>query len=162
MSDLTTPQLAYIAGLIDGEGSLECQKQMQKRGRTPRYVLRLAFTMSTPEPLETTAMWLGLTPKWYPVTDSRRQATCRLSIPKGITVPLLRQCLPYLILKHEAAKLILAIEEVRAKWSPTRHHFGSAKLEPMPQRAVEEMETLHQRLRATKSNKRPIRCRVAA
>lgn len=56
---LTVEQLAYLAGLIDGEGSLECQKQSQAGSATPRYVIRLSFTMSTPEPLETVASWLG-------------------------------------------------------------------------------------------------------
>ena len=154
--NLSTEQLAYFAGFIDGDGSLECQKAMQKGGKTPRFTLRLSFTLATPEPLHTFTTWLeGTQVKVYLPVDERRSPRHRLHIPKSIAVPLLRSCLPYLVLKKPQAKLILAIEAVRLKYSPSRHHLGHPKAQPMPQVAIDKMDALHLQLRALKSNKRP-------
>ena len=45
--NLNAEKYAYIAGLIDGDGSLECQKQRQRNGQTHSYRVRLSFTMVT-------------------------------------------------------------------------------------------------------------------
>ena len=159
--ELTEVQKAYLAALIDGEGHVGCQRQMQKRGRTPLFKLCLAFTMSTPEPLETVSSWIGMTPTWHPPVDEKRQARVRLSTPKELTCAILNECMPYLILKKDVARIALEIESVRAMYSPDRQHWGTAKLERMPMHAVDKMEDLYRQLRATMSNKRPIRCRIA-
>lgn len=148
---VTEPQAAYLAGLIDGEGSLECQRQMQRDGATPAYRLRLSFTMATVEPLRTVGSWLGLRPLWYPATTENRQARWRLHIPTGLTRQILPKCLPYLLLKREQAQAILAIDAVRAANSPGRRHYGTAKLERMPTHAVVEMERLYVEFRRIKA-----------
>lgn len=150
---LTEAQAAYLAGLIDGEGSLECQKQMHGAAINPRYVVRLSFVFATAEPITTVAAWLGREPTWYPATDPTRQARWRLHIPKNALVPLLRACLPYLILKREQAEIILAIEAVRVARSPAWCGDG------MPADAIQDMELLLRKLRALKSNKRPVGAR---
>jgi hypothetical protein len=150
---VTSIQSAYLAGLIDGEGSLECQKQMHGAAITPRYVIRLSFVMATEEPLRTVARWLGREPKCYPATSLNRQPRWRLHIPKGILVPLLRGCLPYLILKKNQAEAILAIEDIRLRHSPAWCGDG------MPIVAIDQMEASFQILRSLKSNKRPLECR---
>lgn len=152
-------QLAYLAGLIDGEGSLESQRETQVRGRTPRYSLRLAFSLATEEPLRTIGEWIDVQPKRYPPPDERRQPLWRLHIPKGKAVPLLDACLPYLILKREQAELVLAIERVRAAHSPSRS-IAMGEGRRMPAIALAQMEELHQRLRALKSAKRPAQLRI--
>jgi len=149
-----------MAGLIDGEGSLECQRQMQKHGRTPRYQLRLSFGFATEEPLRTIGGWFGLQPKCYPRVSPERQPFWRMSIPKNAAVLLLNQCLPYLILKREQAELVLAIEKVRALHSPSRHIPVGHPDRRMPEAAIREMEEYHQRLRALKSAKRPAQMRL--
>src|SRR5665213_4477900 len=111
--NLTDTQLAYLAGLIDGEGSIESQREVQVRGATPRFVLRVSFVFATEEPLRTICGWLGVGYKRYPTTDPRRSDRYRTHVPKGIAVPLLEACLPYLLLKRRQAELILAIETVR-------------------------------------------------
>lgn len=151
---LTNVQAAYFAGMIDGEGSLECQRQMQRRGRTPRYVLRISFTQVTPEPLTTMAVWVGGTVTKYQSRNPKRSDTYRMHIPKSVAVPLLRRCLPFLILKAEQAELILGIESIRNLCSPRECKRG------MPMDAVEKMEAMFQKLRATKSNKRAMRHRI--
>lgn len=152
-------QLAYLAGLIDGEGSLESQKEQQPKGVTSRYVLRLSFCFATPEPLETISKWLDIPVRMYPSTDPTRSPRRRAQVTQGKAAPLLRLVLPFLILKREQAELVLAIDDVRRTNSPSRKIAPGARRR-MPAEAVAQMDALHQRLRATKSNKRRMDARV--
>jgi hypothetical protein len=157
---LSPTQLAYIAGLIDGEGSLECQRELARKRVTPCFTPRLAFVFSTNEPLKTFCSWLGVTPKWFPTTDERRQARWRIGLTKSLTMALLKACLPYLILKRDQAELILEIERVRAAYSPGRKtQFGI--LRRFPQEGVDQLEALYLDLRRLKSNKRPVSARIS-
>lgn len=153
---LTEGQRAYLACLIDGEGSLETQKGFQRGAATPHFRIRLSFTMATEEPLLTVARWLEIAvPKVYPPQDETRSPRYRLHIPKNLTVEILRSVQPFLILKKRQAELVLEIERVRLASSPGRHHYGSVKARAMPAHAVALMEKLHHELRGLKSNKRP-------
>jgi len=152
-------QVAYLAGLVDGEGSLECQKDAQLRGATMGYRLRLSFCFATPEPLATISQWLGIRVNTYPATDPTRSPRYRMHITKGTAVPLIERMLPYLILKKREASLILAIEHVRAANCPGRRTpRGIARR--MPLSAVAEMDALWLQLRSLKSNKRRMSARV--
>lgn len=157
---LTTEQLAYLAGFIDGDGSLECQKQTQKRSKTPRYVLRLSFTLATEEPLKTFTQWFPCKTYCYPPTDSTRSPRHRLHIYKNTAVSLIAQCLPYLIIKQQQAELILEIEKIRATNTPDRKKFSQKGSKPMPSSAVKKMEKLFLKLRSLKSNKRGMQHRI--
>ena len=159
---LSKTQPAYLAGLIDGEGSLECQKVSQIGGATPQYRIRLSFTFATEEPLKTISQWLGLTPKRYVSTQENRSDRWRLHIPKNQTIPLIRACFPYLILKPKQVELMLRIEEIRLANSPDRKHFGHTKLQRMPMSAVSAMDSLWWQFRSLKSDKRgkPLRRKV--
>lgn len=153
VATLSETQIAYLAGLIDGEGSLECQCQMQKGAATPIFTLRLSFTFGTSEPITTVAAWLGMRPKQYPATSPNRSPRWRLHIKNRIALPLLRRALPHLILKSRQAEIILEIERVRsANTVPRTVPIGP--LRRMPQRAVEEMSALSRELRSLKSSKR--------
>lgn len=150
---LSEVQVAYIAGLIDGEGSLECQCQMQRGAATPIFTLRLSFTFATAEPITTVAGWLGMTPKQYPATSPNRSPRWRLHIKNRIALPLLRRVLPHLILKTRQAEIILAIESVRAANTVSRS-VPIGPLRRMPSGAVAQMAELHRELRSLKSGKR--------
>ncbi len=159
VTNLTEFQVAYLAGLIDGEGSLETQKQMGVGSATPRYVLRLSFVFGTAEPVTTVAGWLGMEPRQYPPPSPRHSPRWRLNVTKGLAIPLLRRTLPHLILKREQAELMLRIEAIRAENSVDRRVSGPRSNLRMPAHAVNAMESLHVALRALKSNKRPETCR---
>jgi hypothetical protein len=155
VATLTEVQIAYIAGLIDGEGSLECQMGMQKGAATPTFTLRLSFGFGTAEPVTTVASWLGGVPLMYPSRSPKRQPTWRFHIKNRIALPLLTRALPYLILKKEQARLILAIDGVRAlNTVPKTVKGGYGAHRRMPTHAVEQMQRMHAELRALKSNKR--------
>lgn len=149
-------QLAYLGGLIDGEGSIESQQEQQPKGVTPRFVLRVSFVFATEEPLRTICPWLNARYSVHPSTDPRRSPRYRSHIYKGVAVALLRRCLPYLILKRRQAELILAIEAVRAANSTVRlaRPGRNGATPPMPAHAIEQMRVLHAELRSLKSNKK--------
>lgn len=159
VDELSEAQVAYLAGLTDGEGSIECQREYQPRGRTPRFVLRLSFCFATPEPLATISQWLGIPAKRYPATDATRSDRHRMHIVKATAVPLLRRMLPHLILKRREAELILKIEETRSANSPSRS-TGVGAHRRMPADAISRMTAFHVELRSLKSNKRRMDARV--
>lgn len=154
MSHLSDRQVGYIAGLIDGEGSLESQREMGRGRATPQFSLRLSFTMGTPEPLNTVGEWVGAVYKVYPPTDPSRQPRHRMDLRKRIALPLLKRVLPALILKRRQAEIILEIENIRAQNSPSRS-LPMGIQRRMPAHAVDAMEKLHIELRSLKSAKRP-------
>ena len=157
VASLSEAQVAYLAGLVDGEGSLECQPQVSAKSRSPRFVLRLAFSFGTAEPITTVASWLGMVPTQYPAPSNRHSPRWRLSITKNIAVPLLRRVVPHLILKRRQAEIILRIEEIRASNSVPRSVPGPRSNLAMPQAAVDEMARLHADLRLLKSSKRRVK-----
>lgn len=156
---LSETQVAYIAGLIDGEGSLECQRQMQKGAATPIFTLRLSFCFGSAEPITTVSGWLGGYPLIYPPTDPKRQPRWRFHIKNRIALPLLRRALPYLILKQRQAELVLNIDATRAVHSVPRNVSGPRSNLRMPDVGVAAMQILYAELRSLKSNKRPVSCR---
>ena len=159
VAQLSETQVAYIAGLIDGEGSLESQRQMQKGAVTPIFTLRLSFTFATPEPITTVAGWLGGAPKVYPATSPNRQPRWRFHIKNRIALPLLRRAIPHLILKRQQAELVLEIDRVRSIHSIPRTVSGPRSNLRMPEAGVVAMQSLHDSLRSLKSNKRTTACR---
>lgn len=155
VTSLAPWQLGYLAGLIDGEGSIESQQEMQPRGATPRFVLRVSFVFATEEPLRTVSEWLGTRYSMHPAVDERRSPRYRSHIYKGTAVALLQALLPFLILKRRQAELILAIEAVRAAHSPIRlARPGGGGTPRMSEAAITEMQRLHAELRSLKSNKK--------
>lgn len=158
--DLEPWQLGYLAGLIDGEGSIESQTEIQPRGRTTRYVLRVSFVFATEEPLRTISQWLGTTYSRHEATQANRSARYRSHIYKSVAVELLKAVLPFLILKRRQAELILEIEAVRSANTTIRlARPGGGAPPPMPAAAIGQMQALHTELRSLKSNKRPASCR---
>lgn len=148
-------QVAYLAGLIDGEGSIESQQERQLRGATPRFVLRVSFTFATEEPLRTVSSWLGTRYSVHAATDDRRSPRFRSHIYKSVAVALLKRCLPFLILKRRQAEIILAIENTRKANSTVRLlRPGRIGAPRMPSDAVAKMQELHTELRSLKSNKK--------
>ena len=153
---LTATQAAYMAGMIDGEGSLEVQKQMQRNGKTPQYNIRLSFTMVTQEPLQTMASWLGIKgPKKYKARQPKHSDPFRLHIPKIVTLAILEDCADYLLTKKQQAKLIIRLEALRQSLSTSRKHTGSAHFVAMPPEWEQQAEPIYREFRRLKTNKRP-------
>lgn len=112
MRKLSRNQLAYLAGLIDGEGCIgiaKCRKEPTPNNPTPLHLcVSLSIGMTDGDLLESLAEETGLgftrlcestRPGWRPRTDWRLSSkACRQLLPA---------LLPYLRLKKPQAKLVL-------------------------------------------------------
>lgn len=115
----TTPSeldRAYLAGIIDGEGSISANMRLRPRGIAPRrWGLQLRVTISNTDVRVINWIaerWPG---RFYPREDAREnKRVCWYFVVEGTELPpLLSAALPYLIIKREQAELVM--ELVRAK-----------------------------------------------
>jgi hypothetical protein len=112
MNKLTEIQKAYIAGFIDGEGCITVVKNKKILSRHGfSFQVRIIITNSNLEVLETiknyigigslreNLKWCGYKKNWKPIH--------RLEISSLKGKDLLREILPYLIVKREIAKNVI-------------------------------------------------------
>ena len=103
--------LAYIAGLIDGEGSIRIQKQSEK-GWNPKYTPMISFVNTSLEAVKLIANFLGDTrifthdPSKYGYPNRK---ICYKTYKAGASsvATLLRKLLPYLRIKRRQAELLI-------------------------------------------------------
>lgn len=109
MSPLTTEQAAYIAGIIDGEGSISLALGGGRSGRYSHLLVRVANT----DPL--LIAFLGsVAPggRTYTATlGSGFKEVTHLCWSGRVGVGLLRQVVPYLVIKKDRARLVLHLHE---------------------------------------------------
>lgn len=100
VNDLTVPQIAYLAGFIDGEGYVA----VRRCGKTNNPRPCIQITQANRTVLDLLRLWIGCGYIY------RGKGGCyKLEIMGFHTVrPLLLQLLPHLIVKHSVAKDILA------------------------------------------------------
>lgn len=160
VDSLSVAQLAYLAGLIDGEGCILCIKEWQTNKRTYLFRISISFTMCTPEPLTSIAGWLNASVRKYPPVRSNWSERWMLTIRKRVAIPLLKAMLPHLILKREQAELALLLETIRIKHTPNKKlkgtrgkSGGDGMFVRMSQDALDQMQAVHDELRKLKSPK---------
>lgn len=109
-----TESLAYVAGLIDGEGCVHLCVSTKEIGATYRGRVTIGMT----EPALPVLKWLHQ--EWGGSLANSRQATDKWSAAWVWTLTgdqareLLRQVSPYLKLKAPQARLVLEVERIRA------------------------------------------------
>ena len=148
-------ELAYIAGLADGEAYIGIQRQMAKNGRTPNYALRFEIGMTDRQPLDYIN---GLIPKAKIIrvaAKGRRIPFYRLRFYRQEALKLLKDILPYLQAKKEQVRICIEIDELRQRYSPSKVHTGKPKFQPMPEEFVRKAEVLYWHLRSLHLNKKP-------
>ena len=127
---LTEVQLAYAAGIFDGEGCIRVNRQ----GKQP--VVRIHVTNTDPRLTTTLKEWFGgyvwVESKQY-MANAKIRYVWEASATSAARV--LRAVLPYLFLKHEQAEIALAIQATKI-----RRNF-------VPVEIVAEREVLADRLR---------------
>ena len=141
-------QVAYLAGLMDAAGTIECYRKPGPKSKSPTFHLGISFTLTTSEPLQTVGRWLGCEIKRYAWRKTPDISHYRLRVPRAIAVDVLTECLPLLIRKRQRVEIVLAIEHLRSKYSPDRRHVGQPFLGRLPLRAVARMQGLHSKLLA--------------
>lgn len=106
-------QWAYLAGLIDGEGSFIIQKtsvekiSKTSRSKTPKYLACFCIGMVDKAPLDLIRDTIGMG-KVYEERVPERRSIWRIRFAGRLTlIPFIKQLLPYLIVKKPQAELVL-------------------------------------------------------
>lgn len=104
---------AYLAGLIDGEGSFVIQKTSVEKiakssnSKTPKYLAYFCIGMVEKAPLDLIRDTIG-TGKVYEERVLNRRSIWRIRFAGRITlIPFVKSLLPYLIVKKRQAELLL-------------------------------------------------------
>lgn len=105
---LTNEQAAYIAGIVDGEGSISLVKSHARRTRG-RYVYPLLRVANTDELL---IDWLAITVgcgarQYRSAMDERCKNVFHICWASNEAIMLLKQILPYLLIKRDRARLVI-------------------------------------------------------
>lgn len=106
-------QLAYVAALIDGEGSIGLEAKTS--GREASYYARVRVGMT--DPALPVLQWLhqewGGSLLQSHRNPDRRRPIWTWSVTGTNAIPFLRQVLPYLRIKEDQARLVLEAERIR-------------------------------------------------
>jgi hypothetical protein len=111
-------QLAYIAGLIDGEGYVGVKRRMPTAANkmtSPRYAPTVSIDMTDAEPIEFVARFVGAPelPRWR--HRGTNKPILSLQLENARAAALLRDVQPYLIAKRWRADLVLELATLRSK-----------------------------------------------
>ena len=131
------PHAAYVAGIIDGEGSLTIGVNKQRSWKSPHYQVEIFVTMtcqSTIEALHTfhpgaSGSQYKNHPKWK---EQFRWIVCGRS-----ALAVLLQVLPYLICKKRQAELLIEMQQ--SKINPITQATGRKGLPDTVNRRREEI-----------------------
>ena len=148
-------ELAYIAGLADGEAHIGIQRDASPKRRTPAYVLRFEIGMTDREPLDFINSLLPNAKIIKQSARGRRLAYYRFRLVHQEALALLKAILPYLQAKRKQVELCIKMEELRHSYSPSKIHTGKAKFQPMPPEFTIQAEKLYWELRGLHLNKKP-------
>lgn len=114
----TIADLAWAAGIIDGEGSIFIMKQSRKdRERDVNYILRVAVESTDPYMSQEL---LKIFPEGALFSSSRDKRannsdTLKWQINGRKAVSVLKELLPFLRVKHEQAQLAIRFQETTKK-----------------------------------------------
>lgn len=138
---MTREQIAYLAGLIDGEGCIRSTRRSEHNRHA--VMVGLYIQMASREPLRTIGRWFDKEPR----LDSRRKGRSlwRLEWFGDPLLDLLAQVYPLLILKGPQAAMALRVIEIQRSVNPNRG--GGVRF---PVWAREELDALHLELKRAK------------
>lgn len=138
--------LAYAAGLIDGEGHIFISKQDRTqnpryKNKTPTYILVVGCTNTVKEMID------FLYERWGACRMSRRhrnpkwKPTYEWVIQAGMALGFLKDILPYLIIKKEKAKLAIKFQE-----GMERRKNKKGKVRQVPEKEIQRREEIWKKL----------------
>lgn len=140
--NLSPAQLAYLAGIIDGEG---CIRAKQYPGRDPWYPY-VSVKMRTSEPLHTIGQWLNI----HPYLRKDRPFWVMEWFGKRAS-ELLPAILPYLILKQNQAVLAIELGTLNVGYGKANDHHRYRKGEVRtPAHILARMQEIRDLLREAK------------
>jgi len=105
---------AYLAGIIDGEGHIGLKKIMCKASLNPTYFMSLTITNTNPLLMA----WLkdniggNVNIDHRKGNEHRHKPSLTWYASARKAVPILERCLPFLVVKAEQAKIVLAMQSL--------------------------------------------------
>lgn len=155
MKDL---ELAYLAGLFDGEGCIQISHNKPQSGkRTEQHTLNCRVAMTNKEAVERFLILGGnvhikkaslQNPKW------KDQWCWTISSNKALAF--LKEIMPFLILRKEEAKCGIAFQEFRKSSPYYNTQFGRGRM-PITKQEMGRREWYRQELRRLKDSRFPER-----
>lgn len=140
MREMTEAVKAYLAGIMDGEGSISLAQSGAKRTRF--YIFPLVRIANTdPVLIEWIASQVGMGARQYTSAMNVRCKPCHhISWACGEAVELLTAILPYLVIKRDRAEIVISLwrQNERAK-AEAGGYFGHGH--PLPLALIEARVT---------------------
>lgn len=116
-TDIEVTELAYLAGIVDGEGYIGIGKRMPGRNKmsSPRYSCRLSIAMCEPDAINLLMNIFGinrniLLRSRFP---SKHRSCWSLQLEQEVAAIVLKSLLPYLRIKAEQAMCALELREIQ-------------------------------------------------
>jgi|SRR5579871_467146 hypothetical protein len=132
LSKLNPVDLAYLAGIVDGEGCISINRQKQKDYKKHPYAYR--GTINVHMTSESTIRWIHKTVKlgsvcFKPVHKKNHKNAWTWAVWSKQAALLIVQLLPYLKLKKKQGKLLLKFQNAMNKHStkPSLKHMYSQR-----------------------------------
>ncbi len=139
--------IAYLAGLVDGEGYVGIKKQKPRPDTiNALYHERIQIRMVEEKAIKLFKQTFG--GNYYRETDhskySKKPLYCYQATDR-LAAKIIKILLPYLLIKNRQAKLILKLRE--SKENPESHKRGSPAKRPMNPKIVTYRESLYQQIK---------------
>jgi len=157
-SNTNPVRLAYLAGLLDGEGCITIKRSRpnprpELYRRTETYVFSLCIEMSDPRPINLFCDTFGLTmhhnTSRHLRNPERHRCLYVAQIGREYGYSILKTLLPYLVSKREEAEL--AIEFYEKCFLAHNHRAKGRNRRPVPIAMLEERHSYYLKLRELKS-----------
>jgi hypothetical protein len=124
---VTDVQLAYLAGFIDGEGSIGIVSIAKHK----RYVTQIAAYNTNPVPIELLSRLFGgkvRLRKWKQNKKWKDGYEWKLTALKAATV--IRAIQPYLLIKSKQAELVLKAQSLKGRYAGGKFRWHPELMEP--------------------------------
>ena len=105
--------LAYLAGLLDGEGCIHIAKWTEKIGQLPRYRLAVQISMVDKVPLLLARFAFGGYLRLRKRKNNKWKPLWEWGVGAGSAVECLKDLLPYLYTKRAEAQLAIKFQETK-------------------------------------------------
>lgn len=120
----TKLDLAYIAGFIDGEGSIGLYKRTPRGDHNPEYIVQITIVQVEKEVLEYIKSFFGGCLSKKKIYSDKHRQSYQLKFTHNKAVEFAEQIEPYLIIKREQAKLIKEFRENKILINRKQPKFG--------------------------------------
>jgi hypothetical protein len=143
--------IIYLAGFCDGEGTITIVKQVRIQRATPSYIGMLSVGNTNEEVLDLYVKTFGgkitQTKQW----SQRHKPYFQWWIYSSGMVKALEAMLPYLIIKREAAQLVIALQ--KTIWGQMRRGGRGGRGKKVSPGELEIREKLYQQFKSLTSKR---------